>query len=123
MESKIIIAVVLSFITIIGGIFFYVRQTNESADGQVAESRVPALKKIHEARDDNAVAAGRAGVYAQRLYQITNGRYAVNLSELRSIDKGITSDPEVEFVFGEINEQGFTFTTYHSKGDRSFIFH
>jgi len=43
--------------------------------------------------------------------------YASNLDELLEIDPGLTDDPEITFVFGPTNAEGYTFTVEHATGD------
>ena len=99
----------------------YVQQmktTVRTPDGQEA----PLVKQIDAAYNTAAEAAGRAAVQAQRIKFAADNEYARSVAELRAIDRSVGSDPEVIFVFGEPKEQGFSFTTSHVKGDRTYVF-
>jgi hypothetical protein len=119
MPWKTIIAVGLFFAVLILGLIWYVKGENENPD---PEFQGPAMKHIRRAYDDSALAAGRAGVYAQRLAKSFDNKFATSLAELRAIDKNVDTDPDVIFVFGNVDERGFTFTTSHKKGTKSFVF-
>ncbi|MDP8221755.1 MAG: hypothetical protein P9L99_00225 [Candidatus Lernaella stagnicola] len=52
---------------------------------------------------------------AQEIHRQENNHYVDNLEELLKVDRGLTDDAQVTFVFGFVSESGFTFTTQHGK--------
>ncbi|MCB9479404.1 MAG: hypothetical protein H6683_06950 [Deltaproteobacteria bacterium] len=48
--------------------------------------------------------------------------YAAGLGVLMMEDEALADDPQVTFIFGAANTEGFTFTTKHAQGERTFIF-
>jgi hypothetical protein len=80
------------------------------------------------ARDASASSAAGAARIAQFVrYQDLNfpgfggSPYADNLDDLLRFDSHLTHDPDVTFIFGAIGAQGFTFTTMHAKGKKTFV--
>ncbi|MCZ7582564.1 MAG: hypothetical protein M5R36_04100 [Deltaproteobacteria bacterium] len=77
---------------------------------------------MHRARistyDDRAKAAGRNAKLAESVYFETNDnrRYTNSLTDLLKLDWNLTDDPNVTFIFGDVNTSGYTFTTIHTKG-------
>ena len=82
----------------------------------------PAISKVQETFDVSALAAARSAAHAQSRYHLREDRYAVDLNELYTVDRGVSSDPEVTFVFGICNKQKYEFTTVHARGKKSYVF-
>jgi len=75
-----------------------------------------------EANDAAAMNAGNNARIVQRLYFQNRGRYAENLEELCVFDQFLAEDPDITFVFGTVEQSGYTFTTVHAKGQIQFVF-
>jgi Tfp pilus assembly protein PilE len=83
----------------------------------------------HKAYDASAKSAGRNVKVAEELYYYdregTPGNYTTDLNELLKVDKSLTDDPQVTFVFNDATESGYTFYTTHASGTpgKTFEFH
>ena len=132
MEGRSVLIAIALFCLILFGLIYFALTNVMKPDSKVADldkaakedqawETVPALSKAREAYEDNAIAAGRAAVYAQRIHHATSGHYAKNLEELKEIDRSFLSDPGVIFVFGEVTDEDFEFTTSHQKGRRTYV--
>ncbi|NLH49723.1 MAG: prepilin-type N-terminal cleavage/methylation domain-containing protein [Myxococcales bacterium] len=69
--------------------------------------------------------AGSSGHNArteQEIYKSIHNTYAGDLSSLLAIDRNLTDDPEMTFVFGNCNNSGYTFTVKHNRGDTYYRF-
>ncbi len=68
----------------------------------------------------NAKSAGRSAKLAEEVYyndrdENQEGQYTTNLDLLLQVDKNLTDDPKVTFVFLHASNSGFTFYTQHAK--------
>ena len=82
------------------------------------------------AYDASALSAGRSAKEAVEYYykhhKESGGLEEIKtgdiLSELLIEDRNLTDDVGVTFVFTVMSNQGFTFTTTHSRGKKTFIY-
>jgi hypothetical protein len=94
------------------------KTTVKTPDGR----EVPMVEMVDETYNAAAEAAGRAAVAAQRIKFAMDNEYARNVAELRAIDKSVGTDPGIIFIFGEPGDKGYSFTTSHVKGNRTYVF-
>ncbi len=89
---------------------------------------VPNFMKIRtRAYDASAKSAGRNAKRAQEFWPCEHGGdisggYKSSLAELLSYDRNLTEDAYVTFIFGDCDISGYTYTTYHAKGNHKFVF-
>jgi Tfp pilus assembly protein PilE len=94
--------------------------------GILAAIAIPSFIKFKDRDyDGSARAAGRNAKLAEEVlyYGVDEGEapsYTDELSILLSIDKNLTDDTGVTFVFGACNASGFILTTQHAKGGQTF---
>ncbi len=73
-----------------------------------------------KAHNASSASAGRNAQTAMEVcYRLTEN-YAPNLQVLLQYEPNLTEDTGVTFLFGSINNSGYTFTTTHRRGDASF---
>ncbi len=100
----------------------------DTGQGKTKREVPPIVPDQTSINNSSAQSAGYNAKICQELeYQNTNidstgGRYADNLETLLAWDKLLTDDPMVTFTFGACNSSGYTFSTTHAQGDRSFDF-
>lgn len=80
-----------------------------------------------KAHDASAQSAGRNAKLAQEVYyhdteDEEESTYTDNLNELLQVDKHLTDDPMITFIFGNCNASGYTFTTRHKCGNRDYVY-
>jgi prepilin-type N-terminal cleavage/methylation domain-containing protein len=68
----------------------------------------------------SAESAGRNAKTAQEIYYQDYGTYSDDMAELLVFDRNLTDDADVTFTFAGADIEGFTYTTSHFRGDRSF---
>lgn len=56
----------------------------------------------------------------QEVYKSIHDTYATDLASLLTIDRNLTDDPEITFLFGTCNYSGYTFTVRHNRGDLDY---
>lgn len=83
----------------------------------------------HKGADDNtALSAGRSTVLAYRIYfqeHQDEPDFAGDVDWLEKLlihDRNLNDDPRVTFSFAVMNKKGFTFTTRHKKGKKTFVY-
>ena len=57
---------------------------------------------------------------AQEAYYVEMGSYALTVSVLKSTTYGLATTTDV-LMGGSANQQGFTFSAYHSTGNQTFV--
>lgn len=68
----------------------------------------------------SAESAGRNAKTAEEIYYQDYGIYANDMSRLLVFDRNLTDDADVTFTFSGANVEGFTYTTSHYRGDKSY---
>ena len=81
-----------------------------------------------KAYDASAKSAGRNAKLAEEVYyndrEESIGSYTSDLDSLLAVDKNLTDDGQVTFVFLSANTSGFTmYTEHHSGSSRQFTYH
>ena len=74
--------------------------------------------------DASAKSAGRMAKLAEEVYYNTHATYTSNLDALLAIDRNLTDDTNVTFIFDHASDRGFTLHTEHASGSGStFVYH
>jgi len=111
-------------IAIVAGVFFFA----VIFLGIIAAIAIPNFTSLRaKAYDASAQSAGRHAKLAEEVFYNGQGsglgRYTDRLDDLLAIDKDLTEDPNVTFMFGPCDADGYIFITIHAQGSgREFEF-
>ncbi|MCZ7584987.1 MAG: prepilin-type N-terminal cleavage/methylation domain-containing protein [Deltaproteobacteria bacterium] len=61
-------------------------------------------------------AAANARVSQRAHFELHDGQYATDLENLLRIDRNLSDDPAITFVFGTVNSSGYTMIVGHAQG-------
>lgn len=70
--------------------------------------------------NSSAESAGRNAKTAQEIYFQDKSTYANSVEGLLAFDRNLTDDKQVTFTFRGADMEGFTYTTSHYRGDKSY---
>jgi len=89
---------------------------------------IPGYLGLRDRADDSAAfTVGRSAALAEEVYFQNSGgpekgSYTNKLNNLLDVDPNLTDMPDVKIVFGDCNQTGYTFTTWHPKaGGRTHL--
>jgi len=90
--------------------------------GILALIGMPSYVKLrYKAYNSSALSAGSTARLTMEVAYTQDEKYPPNLEELLKYQGSPNDDPGVTFLFGPVNNSGYTFTTMHINGNESYV--